>query len=227
VSDDARPIVIEVAGPAGAGKSAVVAALTARDPTILAFRHLRKSASLWLLSKHAVATLKAAPSIVADSPLAAWTVTRFVARLGVLRDLVRHETEQPWKAIVLDEGPLYTLAMLRARVRNGHLVAACERALAEWAGTLDLIVWLDAADSVLAHRIRSRAKDHEVKDREMPVISEYLARHRAWLGDAAARLTAQPGVRLLTFRTEDESPDRLAERVLGAVGEAGSHAGVR
>ncbi len=227
MSDGPRALVVELAGPAGAGKSAVLAALASRDPGIHALRRLRELRHLPLLSKHAVATLAAAPAIMRDAPRAVWTLTRFLTRLGALRDVVRREARRPWKAIVLDEGPLYSMAMLRGRVRDGRLVRACDRALAEWAGALDLIVWLDAPDAVLTERIKSRAKDHEVKDRDAPAIAEFLARHRAWLSSAVALLTTQPGVRVLAFHTDAESPDRIAQHVLGAVAEAGSHAVAR
>ena len=219
-----RALVVELAGPAGAGKSAVLKALAGRDPGIHALRRVREMRHLPLLSKHAIVALAAAPAIMRDAPRDVWTVTRLLARLGALRDVVRQAARRPCKAIVLDEGPLYSMAMLRGRVPDGRLARTCDRALAEWAGALDLIVWLDAPDAVLTERIKSRAKDHVVKDRDASAIAEFLGRHREWLSRTVAVLSTQPGVRMLAFHTDVESADSVAQQVLGALAQAGSHA---
>jgi hypothetical protein len=134
---------VELAGPAGAGKSATRRALTAR-------LHGRQGA-IWGLPIPSLLFngVQLVPALIplwreARSPL--WDETRHLVRLRTLRqELERNGSEG---AVVFDEGPVFALAWLRG---FGHPVMRRTEAepwwrtmFQEWAGVLDTVVVLDS-----------------------------------------------------------------------------------
>ena len=154
-----RAVVVELVGPAGAGKTTLARGVTAADSTV------RSGLSLWGLPRHrlvrsAVALL---PTILGASirrtPLRAGELAQMI-RLGALRHEVEDEAARH-RVIILDEGPVFALSWLEVFFsRNGDRVPASwrRRVVAEWATLLDVVVFIDACDITLANRIRTREK---------------------------------------------------------------------
>jgi hypothetical protein len=215
---------VELAGPAGAGKSATRRALIART-------QLRQG-MIWGLPARSLLSngLRLAPSFIplwleAHRPL--WNETRHMVRLRTLREELQRGGPQQ-SAIIFDEGPVFALAWLRG---FGHPVmrqAASEAwwhtVFEEWARLVDMIVVLDAPDELLARRIRCRPEDHEVKQWSDPEIARWMARFRQSLDWVLERLTPEGGVAVLRLDTSTETPEQLAERTLAAV-DRGVYAG--
>jgi len=159
-----RAVVVELVGPAGAGKTTLARGVTAAGSTV------RSGLSLWGLPRHrlvrsAVALL---PTILGASirrtPLRAGELAQMI-RLGALRHEVEDEAARH-RVIILDEGPVFALSWLEVFFsRNGDRVPASwrRRVVAEWATLLDVVVFIDACDITLANRIRTREKPHMVK----------------------------------------------------------------
>jgi energy-coupling factor transporter ATP-binding protein EcfA2 len=176
----ARPRLVELVGPAGAGKSTLAAALPAAEPG------LSTGPSVWGLPR--LDLFRAALSLVpvASAAVLSGHPFRFaefvqMSRLVALRRVLSRATRGGETVIVLDEGPVFALAWLEvfyaangARCRNDWR----RRARADWAGRLAGVVRLDAEDPALARRIRTRAKPHMVKDLPDTGISDFTARFR-------------------------------------------------
>jgi hypothetical protein len=189
---------VELVGPAGAGKSTLAAVLPAADP------RLRTGPSVWGLPRFD--QICAAISLLPVATAAALSGHPFrgaelaqMMRLVALRRVLARTASGDIRVILLDEGPVFGLAWLEvffesngARFRNGWR----RRARAEWAGRLDGVVRLDADDPALARRIRTRTKPHMVKHLPDGEISSFIARFRdaydLVIGDmAAAGMTVQ------------------------------------
>src|ERR1044072_1388252 len=117
-----RPRIIELIGPAGAGKSAVAEEL-ARMPGVLC-------TSIWRvpLAELAWATVCTIPSGAmlmrrARAPLS--RELRHVARLRALLNFLDRDALSAFTHVVLDEGAIYTLAWLQV---IGHHVFSDQRA---------------------------------------------------------------------------------------------------
>lgn len=160
-----RAVVVELVGPAGAGKTTLARGVTAADPTV------HSGLSLWGLPRRRLvrSAMGLLPTILRASvnrkPLRAAEMAQII-RLGALRGVVEDEAARH-RVIILDEGPVFALSWLDVFFsRNGDRVPASwrRRVIAEWATLLDVVVFIDAADITLANRIRSRQKDHVVKD---------------------------------------------------------------
>ncbi|MEO8089578.1 MAG: AAA family ATPase [Gemmatimonadales bacterium] len=210
-----RPFRVELVGPAGVGKSTLSAAL---------LRHWDAApGSIWgrpvlpLLGNG----IRMVPTFAelcwyARSPL--WDESRHMVRLRTLHQALQQGAQTGSEAIVFDEGPIFVLAWLRGfgheTMRNGKSEQWWEASLAEWSRMIDAIVVLDAPDTTLAARIRTRSQPHEVKDFSDPAIAAWIARFRIALDWVLAEMTARGGPVIVRLTTDQTPPERAAERVL-------------
>jgi hypothetical protein len=212
------PLVVELVGPAGVGKSTLLGALNGRG--LAAGRSIWGQPVLPLLGTG----LQLLPILFRfwrQSPALLWDESRHMVRLKTLSRAVRHGDLLRGRVVVFDEGPLFALAWLRG---FGHESMRSEAAdvwwratLREWAEVMDAVVVLDAPDSVLAQRIRARPDWHEVKQDSDQEIAIWMARFRAALNWVLAHMAVPDGPVILRVRTEQETPGRIAELVAAAL----------
>lgn len=159
-----RAVIVELVGPAGAGKTTLAHGASEVDASI------RSGLSLWGLPKRRLISSAVAllPTIlrarIKGSPFKPSEIAQMI-RLGALRQVVEQEA-QHHRVILLDEGPVFALSWLDVFfARNGDQVPATwrQRVIGQWASLLDVVVFIDASDITLAHRIRTRDKPHMVK----------------------------------------------------------------
>ena len=146
------------------------------------------------------------------------TTLRYAVRLLTQRDLVlwaaaRHAAGP----IVLDEGPVFTLAMLRALGPSPDFEPFWQAARDRWSRELHTIVWFDAVDAVLARRIALRAKEHQVKTRSESAIREFVARHREIYQAIIPALT-RSGVRLVSVDSGTTTPEAIVDELDAIIG---------
>lgn len=220
----ARPCVVELVGPAGAGKSTLLASLLADRARYAG------TLTIWgLPRRHLVSGALAVAPLAASAALAGRPLRRRalaqMIRLSALREAADEarrngsadgSADGAGRLLLMDEGPLFALAWLDVFFeRHDALVAQWRReVLRDWGARLAAVVWLDAADAVLARRIRARAQSHPVKAHSDPEIGRFLNRFRRAFDRVLAELDAEEGVRVVRLRT-DETP--------GAQAAAGVH----
>jgi len=142
-----RAVVVELVGPAGAGKTTLARGVSAVDATV------RSGLSLWGLPRRRLlrSAIALLPTIVGagfdHAPLRAGEIAQMI-RLGALRQVVADESLRH-RVIILDEGPVFALSwldMFFAR-NSDHVPAAWRRrVIADWAELLDVVVFIDATD---------------------------------------------------------------------------------
>ena len=215
-----RPLVAELVGPAGTGKSALSQCL-ARRPGVM-------RASVWNLPRgwwlfNAVGSLPTLLALCARTRPLPWEELRQLVRLRTLRQVLERRPVQHVPLVVLDEGPVFALAWLRLfgrqRRRGDALAPWWQRALQEWAAALDIVVLVNAPDAVLLERIRAREKPHRVKHRTDAEIGAFLAAYRDAFDDVIADLTAQHDVQVVTLDSDGEVIDRTVERLVDLLEE--------
>lgn len=206
--------VVEIVGPAGAGKSTLYQVLRGRDNLRLDnFPDVRRLANL---------------------PFFLWNGAQVIGSLRGLGGLSRRELAwmailQGWPALlqktdsrvtVLDQGPVYLMADLRefgpASLRTSAADAWWHDLSTRWSQTLDLIVWLDADDADLLERIHTREKAHIVKDAPAEETLSFLNRYRA----AYERVMADLHVPVLRFDSSRMTSMQIAENLLRELGDA-------
>jgi hypothetical protein len=215
------PRLVELVGPAGVGKSTLLRALSRRGS--ITHGTIWGQPVLPLLG-HGFQLLPTLFGLWRHSGSLLWDESRHVVRLGTLHRAVRRGELPEGRVVIFDEGPIFALAWLRG---FGHQCMRSEAShewwratLGGWAAVLDAVVVLDAPDSLLAQRIRSRADSHEVKQASDPEISAWMARFRGALDWVLEGIARSGGPLVLRATTDQEQPDHLAELVATALERA-------
>ena len=210
------PVVLELIGPAGAGKSSLARVLAQRDGSV--------HATIWDIphARLLVDGFRALPTLATLSMGARalpWQEFKHVVRVRGLQQRV-HRMARSGGLVVLDEGPVFTATWLlvsgHRSIPAGPLHGWWKRSLLEWCADLDVIVVLDAADDLLAERIRLRAKPHQVKQKSDGEIFEFLGRFRSAFDRVVTELVAERGIRVVRLQAACES-QRLAHDLVHSV----------
>jgi len=213
---------VELVGPAGAGKSTVAHLL--RRPA----GGMRAAPGLWSLPRGPLGlnTLRLLPRVLGfyrAFPGRVWEEMKQIIRLDTLYRVVgaRNGATEP---VLLDEGPVLALGWFAvygdARVRRPAFAAWLDGAVTRWATALDVVVLLDAPDAVLVRRIRERAKPHGAKAKTEAEITAFIRTYRAALGAAIDSLRRAGGLAVIRIDTGDATPEMTAQSVRDALDRA-------
>lgn len=219
-----RPLIVEIAGLAGAGKTTLAKALSQTHENILIspVPRLRKTRDVPLFISQAWLLL---PIFLRQGPGSRWLTWReikMMLHLNGWKHILSRPAVRKEAVILLDHGPVYRLATLHefgpAVTRSRRFRQWSDRMLNRWAATLDLVVWLDAPNPVLVERINNRDSRHIVKGKPEPEMNDFLTRYRTSYEQVISRLMARNhSPRLLRCETGQETPDQVINRVLNAI----------
>jgi shikimate kinase len=211
----AKPHLVELAGPPGAGKSTVFRSLLARDQTIEGRPGLRTREYAGAFTREVLAVLGTLARERYRSRVTLEQV-RMMAYLQALPRILERAPSPDRRIIAFDQGPVYYLT--RPTLTNERLARWRRRVLHTWAPLLDVVVWLDAPDAVLVERINSRDKWHRLKGgpegRALEVLTESRAAYETVLRELEMR---RHGPAILRFDTSRRSADAIAHEVLAAL----------
>jgi adenylate kinase family enzyme len=218
-----RPRVIEIIGPAGAGKTTLCNVLSQSGNGIRLsnFPDVRKAANAPFFISYGSRLI---PTII-DHPFRCdrWLSRREFAWLTILNgwpNILQKELKRNNDIILLDQGPVYLLTetsefgpeYLRKK-KTANLF--WEDLYSQWADVLDMVVWLDATDLDLVERIRSRDKGHVVKDRSIEAILEFLVGYRKAYERVISCLSANhPELKILRINSSQTSLHEIAGQLL-------------
>lgn len=215
--------VVELAGPAGAGKSTVMSLLRGGAPDASSGGHStgrthRRTAALALRS--AGDWFPVALSALMRSPLKGRELVRHVVRLRTMQDELPTLRSASAGVLLLDEGPVLSLAKISRACEvagSAGLRRYCDSALAVWAESLHMVVYLDAVDPVLAGRINERRKHHAVKGLDSAQVRSFLTWYRRHYSSILDSMSAR-GVQVVHMDTSTASAADVAKRVDAMIG---------
>lgn len=218
--------VVEIVGPAGAGKTTLYELLGCRADTVRLgnFPDVRKPVDAAFFVSNGLQVL---PSLMRIDRHGSRQLTRrefaWMTILNGWPALLHRVSNNGRKAIILDQGPVYLMAEMQlfgpAYLRQKAAEQLWQDLCGRWGAALNMIVWLDAGNDVLLERIRARAQDHIVKAQPAAEVYEFLDRYRTEYERLLDILTARvPSVRILRFDTGQYQPQYIADRCLSAFG---------
>ena len=215
------PQIVEVVGPAGAGKTTLCKILSRYNGSISLsnFPDVRKISFAPFFIWNG---LQIAPTLLNLSRVDKRKLTRrefawlsiLYGWSGVLRkELNKKET------ILLDQGPVYLLTEVREFgpefLGEKKAEKLWQDLYSRWADFLNMVIWLDASDNELLKRIRSRDKEHVVKNESDETAIAFLARYRNAYTRTISNLAGNHcGLKILRFDTCQRSPQEIANQLL-------------
>jgi deoxyadenosine/deoxycytidine kinase len=218
------PLVVEVIGPAGAGKTTLLRALSQRSKRIQPDIRPSKMRQFPFFISNTVSLL---PTYLRRYRHSRWfnrRETRSMAYVKAGLHVLEQQASNNGRVIVLDHGPIYRLAFLRALGPEITTSQPYKRWWAslfdQWTATIDIVVWLDAPNVILLERIRARDGWHTVKETGEQEAFEFLTHYRTFLEQTLAEPVTERRITLLHFDTNQESADQIADDVLATVGSA-------
>jgi hypothetical protein len=221
------PLIVELVGVAGVGKTTLAGLLCQRSSAVLPVEMpcYRNIGQMPFFVRNTCLSL---PWFVklARQRQSGWFSRSEVAWSVILEGwprALRERSSNGADVLLVDQGLVFLLARLG---EFGPGVLASREAQNWWsrmyrqcAGALDMVIWLEAPDEVCAERIRCRDKWHEVKDAPDTTILEFERRFRMAYERVLAGLTgADMGPRVLRLNTDVNSPTEIADRILVACG---------
>lgn len=214
-------LVFELLGPAGVGKTAILHAISRMAPSVRTGLRINRIRQLPLIAWSMITLTPAIVETMFGDARQLWPGMRHMGRLRWLSAEVGRAHASGHEAILLDEGPLFSLGrlsvFLHAAEGAGPMARQWNAEVARWSGLLDGVIVLDAPNEILAQRIRRRSKDHEVKDGSDREVFDFLDRYRAAYRDIVARLTVSGQLQIVHFDTSATPIDRIASDVLNAL----------
>ena len=217
-----RTKVVEIVGPAGAGKTTLYQALDCYTDFIRLenFPDVRKAADAPFFILNGIQLI---PSLLHLYRSNSRQLTRrefaWMSILNGWSDLLRRESNDDKKVIILDQGPVYLLAEMRLfgpeYLRQNTAQPFWQSLYESWGATLDMVVCLDATNDVLLNRLRNRRQEHTVKNQPPMVVFEFLDSYRTEYEFLLSRLTAKKaGLKVLQFDTEQQRPQDIVNQFI-------------
>ena len=215
------PLVFELVGPAGVGKTAVLRAIARLAPLIRTGVRIDRMRQLPAITWSLLALTPALADMFFADARRFWPGLRHLSRLRTLPAAIARAQASGHRAILLDEGPVFSLGRLSvfhyAATGRGSLARLWNHELARWSTVLSGIVFLDARNDVLSERIHRRAKPHQVKNRGDREVNEFLDGYRAAYQAILGRLTADRRVEIVEIDTTTATIEQVAADALTAI----------
>lgn len=217
--DSRRPFLVEIIGVAGAGKSTLSSVLLmGSDGYRLAeFIHTRRPTHFVYLARSFPRLLPVVVPGFLRRPRMGWADFKLMAYVTGWSHYLDRQPGYSDGVVLLDQGPIYALVRLKAKglgaASSSHFQRWWSDMLVRWSSTLSVIIWLDAADSVLQERINERAQSHTIKGEPGETGQQFIVRYRALFERVFSDVKRRGGVELLRFDTSDTSTDEIAAKV--------------
>lgn len=179
-----RPLVVDLVGLPGTGKSTLFRILQRGDPQRIASVQLDHLEHLPRMLRHAVRLSVPFAAVCPRISRRRWRKFRNMVKLAAYHDLVAVQRSSPPDVVLLDQGPVYMLYLIQKNLvpkpesNSRAFEKYWERTLAIWAESLDLLVVLEASDEVLYQRIRSRNQKHLLQGRGWTEARSFFLRAR-------------------------------------------------
>jgi shikimate kinase len=218
-------LIMELVGPAGAGKTTLSRVLSHKSAMIQIGSEieLRKTKYLPVFLRTIISLLPVFLRQLWHGQWFTWDEIKYLVYLKGWSEVLKREAGRD-ATVLLDHGPLFKLATLREfgpeKLKTNGFEPWWNHIFKQWASTLDIVVWLDAPDVILENRINSRDQRHLVKGKTGSEVVHFLARYRVSYEEILEKLRNHGSPLLLQFDTSRISIEQVADEILSAINVA-------
>ncbi len=213
-------LIVELVGPAGAGKTTLSQVLVQNSEKIIigAEISLRNKEHLLVFLQNFHSVLPILMARKGSGRSFTWDEVKAMIYLNGWSRVLKRQATGRNIIVLLDHGPIFKLATLDAfgpeRRGSEAFKKWWNEIFKQWAGLLDMVIWLDAPNPILETRINHRDQRHLVKGKPEPEAHEFLERYRTSYEQMLKILTTNGGPTLFQFDTSQISIEQIAENVL-------------
>jgi hypothetical protein len=124
---------------------------------------------------------------------------------------------------LIDHGPIYMLTSLLefgpVKSKNKYYRKWWDTKFKDWSSLLDIIIWLDAPNSILVKRINTRDTWHVIRKKSEEEMHNFLIRYRNSL-EKVISLSKSHNDKLsvLKYDTGLETPEQIIDTILHECG---------
>lgn len=214
------PLIVELVGLAGAGKTTLSRLMSQQMRRILIGPELelRKINHIPIFAAQAPSLLPVLLQSCPTSRRFTWDEIKAMAYLNGWPRVLDLQVTNQNVIIILDHGPIFKLATLNAfgpeRLKKQGAEKWWNKMFEQWAHTLDMIVWLDAPDSVLRDRINNRNQKHIVKGKSGQETERFLDIYRKSYEQILATLNSYGGPTFYQFDTSCNPIEIVVDEIL-------------
>ena len=216
------PLIMELVGPAGAGKTTLSKALRQRDTNILLGPdiELRKVSHIPVFIRSIPSSLPLFFDQGKSDRQPTWTELKDIAYLEGWTQVLKRIPSSNNRIVLLDQGPVFRMATLYEfgpeSFRSEKAKTWWQHLYEQWAAALDIIIFLDTSDAILMERINVRTKKHGIKGKSELETRNYLMQYRMSFRDVLTNLSMRNGPTIFEFDTSKTSIEEIVDEVLAA-----------
>ncbi len=219
---NAPQMIVELVGPAGAGKTTLSRVLRQRDEKILIGPdiELRKVRHIPVFVRNIPFSMPIFLHRCRPNRLFTWEEIKYIAYLKGWPHLLKQPAPGKSNVILLDHGPVFRLATLfefgPENIKCEYFDPWWNDLYQQWALTLDMVVWLDTSDAILTDRINARNQRHAMKGKLSLEAHQFLARYRLSYTHILTKLKTYKDLTMLQFDTDKTSIEQITDEILAA-----------
>jgi deoxyadenosine/deoxycytidine kinase len=216
------PLIMEIIGLAGTGKSTLSSALYRQNKKFLASERLGSKET-----KHRLFYIEQSflllPTFLRLPRNGSWFTRGDIKKMVYLNGwhrVLKRQGSHNNAIIVVDQGPIFKLATLYEfgpeKLKDQSFDEWWDQLFKQWASTLDMVVWLDGSDDILIERIISRDSWHLVKELSTQEAQKFFSDYRLAFNYIISKLTSIEDITVLRFDTSYKSPEGILAQVLSS-----------
>lgn len=212
-----HPLILEIVGVAGAGKSTLYKLLRERNPKItkpeppFKLKYTRYMIYTYLYW-YPIYVKKYAKDRWFN-----WTEIRNMGYLETWQPYLRKQAIEKDLIMILDPGSIYWLTQLKgfgpAITKDERYLAWWEKMKTRWLNSLDIVIWLDAPSDLLFERVLTRGEWHESMSMGKEDVLSSFTRYREGYSQLYNQILQVRKNHIYHFRTDQISSQEIADAV--------------